>query len=269
MLPDSLQFETPSKEFADSLFKAVNVVSDHTNEFAGWSLVVTIITLLASLATIIGIAALIIAWRKRIVNRRCQKRIIMDMIRHMFTNNTISEVIRLKHPKTGKAVLKEGVMERYCFLDSDIELANMNFTAKSYERLHSLRLRLKNYNSVVLVAEKHFTDPNCPIDIRMEDLDDIWERSARLTNGFLEYANKVGLHITKNDISTFIRVYHNEQDRIPAWKAANQLDEDVDLPNRDNTARAYYDKEPYNLQDIVDTCIRYRSGFVYFRRIKK
>ena len=80
MLPDSLQIETHSKEFADSLFKAVNVVGDHTNEFAGWSLVVTIFTLLASLATIIGIAALLIAWRKRIVNKECQKRIIMDMI---------------------------------------------------------------------------------------------------------------------------------------------------------------------------------------------
>lgn len=268
MLPDSLQIETHSKEFADSLFKAVNVVGDHTNEFAGWSLVVTIVTLLASLATIIGIAALLIAWRKRIVNKECQKRIIMDMIRHMFTNNTISEVIRLKYPKTGKAVLKEGVMERYCFLDSDIELANMNFTAKSYELLHSLRLRLKNYNSVVIIAEKHFTDPNCPKEIRMEDLDDIWERSARLTKGFLEYSNKVGLHISQEDISTFIRLYHNEQDQIPAWKAANKLDKEMELPNRENTARAFYDRDPYNLQDIVDTCIRYRSGFVYFRKNK-
>ena len=209
MITDSLQrFEAPSREFADSLYKAVQVVGDHTDEFGGWALGVTIISLLASIATIAGILVLAIEWWKRKVNKGCQRRILLDIIRHMFTNNSISEGIRLKYPPSGRCVLKEGLLERFCFLDSDIELSNMNFTEKSYDRLHSLRLRLKNYNSVAMLAEKHFTDPDCPREERLEDLDDIWKRSIRLTVGFMKYADMVGLNITSKDISDYYKRLH-------------------------------------------------------------
>ena len=260
-----LQIESLSREFADSLYHAVQIVGDHTDEFSGCSLLVTLVSLVASLMTIFGIWTFFKEWKKTKVEEGCQKRIIMDMIRHMFTNNSISEVIRLKYPPEGKSVLKEGVLDRYCFLESDIELKNMDFSEESYEYLHSLKLRLKNYNSVAIIAERHFTDPNCPKSVRLEDLNDIWERSIRLTEGFLEYAKAVGLNLSKKDISDYIRTYHNKEDRIPAWKKENIINYKLILPPRKGTGRSYYDKEPYLLGDILDTCIRYRASIIYFR----
>lgn len=264
MIPDSLPH--PSKEFADSLFTVVNQVGDYTNEFSGGSLVITIVSLFASLVTILGLGSLFFALRKRRINKACQTRILMDMIRHMFTNSTISEVIRLKMSALPKgATLKEGVMERYCFLDSDIELSNLNFSAKSYEKLHSIKLRLKNYNSVARIAEKHFTDPKCPDTIRLADLDDLWERSIRLTEGIIQYAEKVGLQLDAGSIRKYIIDYHNQEDYIPKWIAGNKLNNDIVIPKREALPRSYYDGQGSpELTDIFDKCMRYRYGFINF-----
>ena len=267
MTTDSLFFESPSKEFADSLFQAMQVVGNNTDEFSGPSLLITVISAIASILTIFGIGTILYEWFKRKINKDCQRRIIMDMIRHMFTNNSMSEAIRLKMSKEPEgSTLREGILERFCFLDSDIELSDMNFTAKSYETLHSIKLRLKNYNSVARMAEKHFTDPDCPKKIRIEDLDDIWERSVRLTKAFLEYARLIRLGLDEQDIQQYILQYHQEQDRIPAWENAHILDSGLTVPDRARSRRAFYDDAPYGLTQTLDTCIRYRSNIVKFRR---
>ncbi len=51
---DSLYQEIPNKEFADSLFSAVNTVSRHTDNLQGFSGWVTWASFIASIITIIG-----------------------------------------------------------------------------------------------------------------------------------------------------------------------------------------------------------------------
>ena len=260
---DSLpQYDTHTKEFADSLFHAVKVVGDNTDSFGGVSGWVTWMSFAASMVTIIGLIMVCFEIYTRGTNIRCQKKIILDLIRHLFTNNAISEVIRLKISETGDNIhLTEGVFQRYCVLDSDIELGQLSYSAKNYEMLHSLRLKLRNYNIAAEAAEKHWTDPNCSMKTKMADLDDILNRSKRITEGFIEFSNSRGLRIDYSAASKYIRDYYEE--RIPEWENENKINHSIKLPIREG-CRFYYDGEHFNLKDIEDVLIRERYSYVKY-----
>jgi hypothetical protein len=260
---DSLaQFDTHTKEFADSLFRAVKVVSDNTNSFDGISGVVTWISFAASTVTIIGLLLVCFEIYTRGTNVRCQKKIIFDLIRHLFTNNAISEVMRLKYPEFGKnTTLSKGIFLRYCVLDSDIELGQLSYSDRNYEMLHSLRLKLRNYNIAAQAAEEHWTDPICPIDIKMADLDDILHRSKKISEDFIEFSKSRRLRINHSTASQYIREYYEK--RIPKWKEENKIDYSIKIPNREGE-NAYYDGEDFKLKEIEDTLIRERYSYVKF-----
>ena len=201
---------------------------------------------------------------KRWTSRRCQKKIMLDLIRHFFTNNAISEVIRLKMSSKGDEVtLKEGIMQRYCVLDSDIELGQLSYSSRNYEQLHSLRVKLRNYNISAMSAENHFTDPHYPKDKKLADLDDILTRSIRLTNGFISFAKKRHMRLDENVVRRYIRDYYMDEDRIPKWQKKGKLNNSIKIPLRKpGTERAFYDDETYELMDIEDLLIRERYSYV-------
>ena len=264
---DSLYFSSsPSEEFESSLFKAIGEVSQNTDAFTGMSLLVTIVSVVAALVTIFGLVSLLISFRARRVGKRCQRSIFLDLMRHIFTVLTHIEAIRA-HMNNGNSkgkTLREGMIERFCFIDSDLELSGTRFTARSFEKLHSIREKMRNYNSVSMIAEKHFTDSICPEDIREEDLEDLWHRSRELAKDILEYTEKARLHLSETEISTYIRTYYNKEDRIPKWKKEGKIDMTAELPDRDQN-HALFDQEGFGLTDIMDTCIRARLNKVRFR----
>ncbi len=256
------QFDIPTREFADSLFHAVKVVGYNTDSFGGISGWVTWMSFAASMVTIIGLIMVCFEIYTRGTNIRCQKKIILDMIRHLFTNNAISEVIRLKNSETEENVpLTEGIFQRYCVLDSDIELGQLSYSAKNYEMLHSLRLKLRNYNIAAQAAEKHWTDPNCPVKTKMADLDDILNRSKKITEGFIEFSTSRKLNICYSTASQYIRDYYEK--RILEWENENKINHNIEIPNREGN-RSYYDGGHFNLKDIEDVLIRERYSYVKY-----
>ena len=263
MVTDSLYTDIPSKEFSDSLFTAVNVLNRHTDSLDGFSGWVTVFSFIASIITIVGLVMIGFEIGNRWTTKRCQKKVILDLVRHFFTNNAISEVIRLKMKGRG-SVLKEGIMQRYCVLDSDIELGQLSYSSRSYEQLHSLRVKLRNYNISALCAEKHFADPDCPVEKRLGDLDDILARSVRLTEGFIEFAQSRRMRIDRDVVKKYILDYYNDKDRIPKWREEGKLNPSVKIPPRESgTKRAYYD-DTYGLSEIENSLIRERYSYVSF-----
>ena len=247
------------------MFNAVNTVSAHTDTLSGFPGWVTAFSFGASIITILGLVMVGSEILKRRTFKACQKKIILDLIRHFLINNVISEVIRMK--MTGQddsSLLRDGIMQRYCVLDSDIELGDLSYSSRSYEQLHSARLKLRNYNIAALCAEKHFTDPGCPISTRLYDLDDIMNRSIKLTDAFLEYATNRKMGIDIEVIRFYIKDYYIP--RIKKWKEEGKIDENLVVPQRDSGNRAYYDKEPFGLKDIVDDLIRERYSYVTFNK---
>ena len=246
-----------SPQFTDSLMRAVRIVGNNTDSFAGWSLLVTILAVFASLITIIGFLSIINEFKKHKTSRECQEKIILDLIRHFFINNAITEAIRYRISQATYSH-KEGILDRFCVLDSDIELKNLPYTAENYEMLHSLRVRLRNYNSVALIAERHFCDKTYKDSTKIEDLDEIWERSVKLTKDFIEYAKSVKLHIDEDVVRTYIADYYNRPNRIPEWKSKGLLDYSIQLLPRSGSYRPFYDEKPYFLSEIMDACILHR-----------
>ncbi len=261
---DSLFQEIPNKEFADSLFSAVNTVSRHTDNLQGFSGWVTWTSFIASIITIIGILLIGLEIYNRRTTKKCQERIILDLIRHFFTNNAISEAIRIKMSlASGDITLKEGILQRYCVLDSDIDLGQLSYSAKNYEQLHSLRVKLRNYNITAINAEQHFTDSSYTKAQRIADLDDIMSRSIRLTNGFISFAKKRRMKLNEEVVKKYIRDYYQDEERIPKWKSEGKIDYSIQIPLRQlGTPRAYYDNQPYELEDIEDILIRERYSYV-------
>ena len=192
-----------NQQFVDSLMRAVTVVESNTNSFEGFSLWVTVFTFTASLVTIVGFATIFYELWKSKTSRECQEKIILDLIRHMFVNSAISEAIRYRLSRN-EYEHKDGVLARFCVLDSDMALTNLPLTAKNYEQLHELQLLLRNYNSVAQYAEKHFADKELSAEQKMKDLDELVSRSVRLTNEFLAYAKHVGLRLDHSTVIDYI-----------------------------------------------------------------
>lgn len=57
--------------------------------------VITIITILASIATILGSINILRIYREKKVNKDYWRKLIVDLIRHLFINNAIIETIRI------------------------------------------------------------------------------------------------------------------------------------------------------------------------------
>lgn len=252
----------------DSICEILVAINKHNQSFSEWP----IETIIAALAAFYGLYQLILYLRDRNVEKKCQRKILLDLLRHLFTNNTHAEAIRIniKNEKENRQneVLTEGVLERFCFIDYDLELNNIRFTSNSYERLHSIREKMRNYNSVCMIAEKHFAIPNCPENVLIEDLDSIWNRSVELSNDILQYSRAAQLNISSNDVCDFIREYYSDSNRIPKWIKDKKLKIDASLPSRLIEGRIYYDYF-FQLSDIMDACIRSRIEKVKFKeRIK-
>ena len=65
--------------------------------FDGWynkrSSIVSYLTIIASIVTIIGIISIFGSMRRNVISRSCQRRIIIDLIRHFFVNMAIVEAV--------------------------------------------------------------------------------------------------------------------------------------------------------------------------------
>jgi hypothetical protein len=73
----------------------------------------------------------------------------------------------------------------------------------------------------------------------------------------------------RTTLSDYIRIYYNEKDRIPDWKLKNLIDESLELlPRGADSERDFYDKDPYLLTDVFDTCIRYRHNSIHYKVLK-
>lgn len=249
-------------EKLDSIYTAIDSIEKHNSAFNVW----TIATVISLFAAIYGLYHFISYCRDRYVDKKCQRKIFLDLFRHLFTINTHAEAIRVNMKmKRASNILREGILERFCFIDYDLELNNMRFTSKSYERLHSIREKMRNFNSVCMIAERHFTDATCRDEVRFYDLDEIWKRSVELSNDILKYSKNAGISLSTDNVSDYVREYYTDTDRIPKWIKEGKLNQTATLPNRVLEGRSYYDNYDFRLTDIMDYCIRCRIKKVEFR----
>lgn len=128
--------------------------------FDGWgsitASIVSIITIFASLVTILGFVELLRNIYKGRVSRECQKMIIVDLIRHFIINLAILEGIRIKMRENKRP--EEGTFARFAILDSDLELGRFTISADNYDTIHEVSLYMRNFNIMSELADRHFSE---------------------------------------------------------------------------------------------------------------
>lgn len=299
----NLQIEAPLPEQKlDSLINMTNVLIDRLPQKDNlWDSISTILSPIASAVTILGIATLWISLRKRYINREWRKLMALDLIRHFFMANSILEAIRVKLNEDLRP--QEGIIARIATLDEDVNLNRFSTSKKHYEVIHRLSERIRNFNSVALIADKKCSDKHYQNEEIRFDIDDLTRRSISITEDLINLCNilrwKYGLYdynqkrkryspkrfIDKLGLSEFlcnlkpvlsyedirqyiIKSYSNS--KVEEWKNNGQYDSETTIMNRDECfKRNYYDLNILNLTDTYNHLIRHNMKRLRFMRYKQ
>ena len=190
-------------------------ISQHTDAWLDWrTVLLSLLTMVGSAATIAGVYIVYKEFWKYRASKKRQKMIVKDLIRHLFINAAILEVVRMKMAGNWEKMHPtEGVFSRFCVLDTDLQLDEIRVKDKNYTRLHSVSLTLRNYNIMSQLAEKHFNDPNFDPKEKERDLDELWTRTKRITEKLLDLGKYTKLRINKESVKQFVIDYYEEEKR--------------------------------------------------------
>lgn len=183
--------------------------------FDGWynkrSSIVSYLTIIASIVTIIGIISIFGSMRRNVISRSCQRRIIIDLIRHFFVNMAIVEAVihQLKNKKIKPA---EGVFARLATLDTDMNLDRFVPNAENYETIHNLSLSMRNYNLYVNMVEEHFRVASKPsIDGLINEVYEVRSRLKDLVAKLWVLQVISGHRISVEEVTAYIeKNYRND-----------------------------------------------------------
>lgn len=191
----------------DLITKQLAVVIENTDAFKdGFSTFFTYSSLAASIVTVLGISAVFIKISKQSISNRRQKKIILDLLRHLMVNNAILEVICYNLKKTDSMVPLEGTLERFSTLEDDMNLGKFSTRAKNYEKLHNISLLIRNYNSIVCNADKHLHEKDYPEELLDKELNEIFRRSERISGKLLELSKEMHIFpVTVKGFSNYTR----------------------------------------------------------------
>lgn len=198
-------------EKIDSLSKQLNQIIDNTNAFKdGFSTFFTYSSLAASIVTVFGVAAVFIRISNRSISNRRQKKIILDLLRHIMVNNAILEIILKKRAGKNGSIPVEGTLERFATLEDDMDLGKFSGRAKNYEKLHNVSLLIRNYNSIVCYADKHMHNKEYPNKLLEKELNDIFKRSKAISDELLKLSKEMHLFpITNKDFAKYVKAKYS------------------------------------------------------------
>lgn len=198
------------------------------------------VSFLASVVTIAGFGSIFFYYWKVRISKLCQKKIIIDLIRHLYINCVIIEIIRARLTKEKFAIRPtDGVFSRFAVLDTDMCLERFSVNSRNFEMMHEICLLFRNYNIVVGVAEKHFADPKISVDLKKQDMTDIFSRAVKVTKLLFVLGENLKLGITKEWIVRFLEE-NLKSAKEGAWPAG--IEESDILPRDQFDGHSYYDE---------------------------
>lgn len=234
------------------LLQNTRQICSHTDSWhhsATLNIIFGILSVVATVATILGLLAIISEWWKVHRSRGCQRLILQDMIRHLYVNHALTEIVRIKmEGKYATHHPEKGVFSRFVFLPEDTDVGRFSMTSRNFDRIHSLGLSLRNYNIACDAAEKHFGKKKVSEQEKKHDLDVLTSRAVGLERRILRLADMLGLDIEPLD--------NVVEDKYASEIANKDKGEPEALPTRDGD-RGHFD-EKYGLQDLTDGYIRMR-----------
>lgn len=237
---DSLVVIDKSKDVAsdDVAFRSEDYAFD------GWyntrSISVSFLSIIASIVSIVGFITIWWTIKGQKISRNCQKRIIVDLIRHFFVNAAIVDGVKYMMDKNNKYP-EEGVFVRLATLDSDMNLERFEINSKNYEKIHNLSLSMRNYNLYVNMVEEHFRQ-NCRLDTKeslYKELNTINKRLCKIVTKLWQLQGETMKHNIKfDDIYKYlVQKYQKDIDKIEGIDIGLLTDIQVPLLNDENKGK--------------------------------
>ncbi|HCS88435.1 MAG TPA: hypothetical protein DIW30_08675 [Bacteroidales bacterium] len=174
---------SPDNVYAiDSILSQVTLINYNTDGTSGWTPFFNGAAFIASIVTILGILGVYKWYHDSKISRMQKVRILEDIVRHLFVNIAIIEILRDKLEKKGYSYgyPDEGIFRRLAFLPEDCNFHRLSSDAALYGTMHEMELLMRNYGISAEVACSHFTDPDIGEQTRKDNLEDLIQRSVKL-----------------------------------------------------------------------------------------
>lgn len=246
-----LDFRTDIKNFIEVFWQSITTED---------TILFNFISFLASFVTIGGVLSLGYYFLRKKVSKECQKKILLDLIRHIFVNCSIVEIVRIKIQRAGVFMRPvDGVFQRFTFLDNDMDLGRFSVTSRNFEKIHSACLSMRNYNISADVAEKYLTMSDIPLKMRIRNLDEVFDRGVKVTKKLIELGKGMGFNI---DVKMISFMFQSDFES----KISGIYDKDIFygeiLPRNNFKNHSYYDEA--GLTDLMNRNIIARASTVGF-----
>ncbi len=177
----------------NDVIEALNKIVEHTQNISSqsegtfwhrgnWEVFLDSMALIASLLAMLAVVTIIYEYSKIKHNRNCQSQVFGEIMRYLYVNDTIIEILRLKMERRGwnNCHPHEAIIRRFKFPDKDLEVSEFTVTSKNYDKIREFQLFLRNYNIMAEIVAKHFDCEEVDKRIKIHDLADLQDRSNRI-----------------------------------------------------------------------------------------
>lgn len=205
-----------AEELNEKLDKILEYASnlEHLSEKTFWhhgvpEFVFDSMAFIASMTALGAIITVYYKYRQYERNKDCKSQILGEIVRYLYVNDTIIEIIRLKMEERGweRGVHPhEAIIRRFKFPDKDLDISDFAMTAKNYNKVREFQLFMRNYNIMVDIAAKHFEDENVEKMVKVCDLAELQHRSHRLLDRI--YGLKAYFNLSLDELEEFIPANH-------------------------------------------------------------
>ncbi len=188
-----VKLDSIKADFDDLLLNTEIVVDNtqnidtNTNEWQGFSTVISLIAIIASLVTVFGFVSILFEFINNYKSKKCKKVLIRDLIRHFFSNSSIIEVVRLNQGRFRfKGFLDPSIFKRLPTLEQDILFNNYYLDPDNYYLIHRISQKIRNYNVTSEIVSERFNRQDIDIEVKKADLLELLDRSSLICEGLIE-----------------------------------------------------------------------------------
>ena len=240
----------------NEIVKALREIAEHTQNISSqsegtfwhrgnWEVLLDSMALIASVLAMLAVVTVIYEYTKIKHNRNCQSQVFGEIIRYLYVNDTIIEILRLKMERRGwySCHPHEAIIRRFKFPDKDLEISDFTVTSKNYDQIREFQLFLRNYNIMAEVTANHFDDETLDRRIKINDLADLQDRSRRILLRIQKLNKDFNLNIPA--IEEYIPLHHRsgfENDDLTLSPVEAEIVKDVIVPPQYAAIAKHYRK---------------------------
>ena len=146
------------------------------------------LSIVAAFGTILTAVAVRLEFRQRAISMEIQRRVLFDLIRHLYRNKVCVCASSWKTSNYGfdKYYPSEEHLLKLKVLPEDLRFDRFNNTPQYYDILHSLELKFRNYNTEIDVALEHLKSSNISPIIKSRDMGVLSKKSDYLTREIIQ-----------------------------------------------------------------------------------